>query len=60
MTDVLVRKREKTQRQKCTDGRKPCGKHDAQGEDCVTIKADIGVMELQAKEHQGLLVTTRS
>ena len=56
MTYVLVRKREKTQRQQCTDGRKPCEKNDAQwGRLHVTMNADIGIMQLQAKEHQGLL-----
>lgn len=33
---------------------------DKQGEDHVITEAETRVMQLQAKEHQGLLATTRS
>ena len=44
MTIVLIRRGEDTQRK----------------DSHVTIEAEIGVTQLQAKEHQGLTATTKS
>ena len=40
-------------------GRGKCGNRDAHGECLVKTEVETGVMRLQAKEHQGLLASTR-
>lgn len=46
MTDILIRRGEKTQRQTCTEGRQLYEDGDAEREDCfVSMEADTGVMQ---------------
>ena len=57
MIGVFIKRGEETEGQIHTERRMPCEDTDTQGEQHTMMKAEIGVMGLQAKEHQGLLAT---